>query len=329
VLESGYLVPGLVDAHAHLSLASPAGDQAAAPDRVQASARAQLNAGVLAIREPGSPDYFSRDLGPEVGLPRTVTAGRMLVRPGRYFPGLGREVSPDQLPEAAVEEARASGAWAKVIADFPEPGGRITTTFPQPALAEAARRVHALGARIAAHAACAEAIDACVTAGFDSIEHGTLLQEDQISSLVERGVTLVPTLIIAEGILGAVQAFGGDERAVRATRRALEDQPSVVRAAADRGVVVLAGTDAGMGPHGQIATEIRLLLEAGLSPEQALAAGSWQARDYLGWPGIDEGAPADLVAYADDPRQDMEVLRRPRLILLDGRRVPLPNPYVD
>jgi imidazolonepropionase-like amidohydrolase len=86
-------------------------------------------------------------------------------------------------------------------------------------------------------------------------------------------------------------------------------------------VTVLAGTDAGMGPHGQVATEIGLLLRAGLSPRAALGAGSWDARRYLGLPGIEEGASADLVGYRDDPREDVEELRRPAVIVLNGQRV--------
>jgi imidazolonepropionase-like amidohydrolase len=76
-----------------------------------------------------------------------------------------------------------------------------------------------------------------------------------------------------------------------------------------------------MVPHGQVATEIGMLRAAGLTPTQALGAGSWVARSYLGLPGIEEGAPADLVAFPDDPRVDVEVLRRPDFVMLDGRRV--------
>src|SRR5438105_1798006 len=78
VLDGGWLLPGLVDAHAHLALASPAPDDAPPAERVRASARAHLAAGVLAIREPGSPDAASRGIGPEEGLPRIYTAGRFL-----------------------------------------------------------------------------------------------------------------------------------------------------------------------------------------------------------------------------------------------------------
>jgi len=321
VLDGGYLVPGLVDAHAHLSLFSPAGDGAPPPERVRASARAQLDAGVLAVREPGSPDYASQEVGPAIGLPRTVTGGHLLAAPGRYFPGLGREVTPDGLPDAAAEEVAASGAWCKVIADFLAPGGVVTPTFPADALAEAARRVHAAGGKITAHATCSEAIDAVLAAGFDAVEHGTLMRPDQVDTLAGSGAALIPTLMIGPGILDAVRGFGGDDDAVERMRRALAAQGEVVRAAADRGVRVLAGTDAGMGPHGQVATEIGMLMRAGLSPGAALGAGSWEGRRYLGLPGIEEGAPADLVGYHDDPREDVEELRRPAVILLAGQRI--------
>jgi imidazolonepropionase-like amidohydrolase len=321
VFDGGYLVPGLVDAHAHLSLFSPAGDGASPPERVRASARAQLDAGVLAIREPGSPDYASQEIGPAIGLPWTVTGGHLLAAPGRYFPGLGREVTPDELPAAAAEEVAASGAWCKVIADFLAPGGVITPAFPADALAEAARVVHAAGGKITAHVTVPEVIDAVLAAGFDAIEHGTLMRPDQVDTLAASGAALVPTLMIGDGILHAVRGFGGDDAAVERMRRGLAAQGDVVRAVADRGVPVLAGTDAGMGPHGQVATEIGMLLRAGLSPAAALGAGSWNARRYLGLPGIEEGAPADLVGYRDDPRQDAEELRRPAIVLLNGRRV--------
>jgi imidazolonepropionase-like amidohydrolase len=321
VFDGGYLVPGLVDAHAHLSLFSPAGDEASPPERVRASARMQLDAGVLAVREPGSPDYASQEIGPAIGLPWTVTGGHLLAAPGRYFPGLGREVAPDDLPAAAAEEVAASGAWCKVIADFPAPGGVITPTFPTDALAEAARVVHAAGGKITAHATCPEAIDAVLAAGFDAIEHGTLMRPDQIEPLAASGAVLVPTLMIGEGILNAVRGLGGDDAAVERMRRALAGQGDIVRAAAERGVPVLAGTDAGMGPHGQVATEIGMLLRAGLSPKTALGAGSWDARRYLGLPGIEDGAPADLVGYRDDPRQNVEELRRPAVILLNGQQI--------
>jgi imidazolonepropionase-like amidohydrolase len=87
-------------------------------------------------------------------------------------------------------------------------------------------------------------------------------------------------------------------------------------------VPVFAGTDAGGGiEHGRIADEVHALHAAGLPAAAALAAASWAARAWLGLPCIEEGAPADVVVYATDPRADLDALRRPERMLLRGRVV--------
>jgi imidazolonepropionase-like amidohydrolase len=319
LVEDAVLLPGLVDVHAHLGLASPAASGASERERAEASAKAQLDAGVLAIREPGGPNRASTGIGPEIGLPRTVTAGRFLAPPGRYFPGLAREVSEDELPDAAEEEFRSSGAWAKVIGDTPLPGPSWTRTYGADALAEAAARVHAAGGRIAIHCGVPEVIQDAIEAGFDSLEHGSFLQPDQIAAAAERGIAWVPTRSIEAGIRGMVRDAGATPELLRDMEGRLDRQPEVLRLAAEAGITLLAGTDAGMGPHGAIRHEIELLLEAGLSPEVALGAGSWTARTFLRLPGIEEGAPADLVAFREDPREDLSALADPALVILDGR----------
>jgi imidazolonepropionase-like amidohydrolase len=87
------------------------------------------------------------------------------------------------------------------------------------------------------------------------------------------------------------------------------------------GVQLLAGTDAGMVPHGMIATEVNQLVRAGVSADIAVAAGSWAARSYLGLPGIEEGAPADIIALPSDPRTDLDALTQHSLTILDGGRL--------
>src|SRR5206468_816341 len=139
------------DAHAHLAINSPA-RRGPMRERIRASARAHLDAGVLLIREPGSPDRSSAELEVSEGLPRVVTAGRFLAPPNGYIPGLAREVPPGELPAAAAEEGRASGAWAKVVGDFIGPTGRIAPNWDGDTLRKAADAVHAVGARIAIHA---------------------------------------------------------------------------------------------------------------------------------------------------------------------------------
>jgi imidazolonepropionase-like amidohydrolase len=90
----------------------------------------------------------------------------------------------------------------------------------------------------------------------------------------------------------------------------------------DAGITVYAGTDAGGGiAHGRIVDEVVALAEAGLGRGRALAAATTAARDWLGRPRIEPGAPADVVVLPEDPRGDLEVLRRPTAVLRRGRRL--------
>jgi imidazolonepropionase-like amidohydrolase len=312
VAEDAWLLPGLVDAHAHLSLASPS--DGSARERATASALAQLDAGVLLVREPGSPDDGAAGLGPQDGTPRVLTAGRFIVTEGGYFPGLGLETAPADLPQTVADQAEGK-QWVKLVVDFFGPDG-IVPTWTRADIAAAVEAAHTVGARVAVHATRPDVIADAVEAGVDSIEHGTAMPRDLLPSLLERGVMWTPTLLISDGIRQVAPA-----PALPEIEGWLDQLPATVAAAADLGVPVLAGTDAGMGPHGQVLQELRLLAAAGLSPDQVLAAGSWDARQRLGFGGIEEGAPADLLAFADDPRTDLEVLTRPVVTLLDGRLV--------
>jgi len=288
--------------------------------RVRASARAHLDAGVLLVREPGGPDRSSTGLGPHEGLPRVVSGGQFLAPPDGYFPGLAREVPAAKLPAAAAEEARASGHWAKVIGDFVSPDGNLVPHWDRDTLRKAARAVHDAGARIAIHAVVPQVIEDAVEAGFDAVEHGIGLQSEHIDAMVDRKTVLVPTLLIREAVPEALGSMLRPQ-ARSALNGWIASWPRMAAEASRAGVTVLAGTDAGMGPHGMVSHEVARLLDAGLRPEAALGAASWAAREYLGMPGISEGAPADLILFDDDPREDLRRLRPPRIVLLEGRLI--------
>jgi imidazolonepropionase-like amidohydrolase len=316
-----WILPGLVDVHNHLSLGSPAGDDADPSERVRASASLELAIGVLALREPGSPDDASLGLAAESGWPRVVTAGRFLAPPGRYFPGLAREVPAPDLRAAAIEECRRSGGWVKLIGDFLDPLGRFTANWPRDVLTDAVEAVHAMGGRVAVHVVCAEAVDDMVAAGVDSIEHGWAVNECHFDEMRRRGIAWVPTLIEggAETACAFAASVGVDESDQRWMRDVIGRQPSVAAMAHAAGITVLAGTDAGQGPHGRIVEQVELMAQGGLSRHDALGAASWDARRYIGVPGIEIGAPADYVLYDADPNFDLDALRRPASIVLDGR----------
>jgi imidazolonepropionase-like amidohydrolase len=320
VVDGGWLLPGLVDAHAHLALNSPAGSDATPEEIARASARAQLEAGVLALREPASSTVPSFGIGPSIGLPRTQIAGRFLSAPGRYFPGVAEEVLAERLADAALEQLAVSGAWVKVVGDWIDPADGVwKPTFPPEALAAAAAAVHAAGGRLAIHAGDRDAIDGAIEAGFDSIEHGIGATDEQLARMAAHGIALTPTMTAVMGFwMGLIGMFDSPPSEVERHRAAIARHPALVRTAWEAGVRLLAGTDSGVVPHGAIAGEIERLAGTGVPREAAVAAGSWDARAWLGFPGIEEGAPADVVAFARDPREDIGALRRPIAILLDG-----------
>jgi imidazolonepropionase-like amidohydrolase len=326
LVRGAFMLPGLVDVHAHLALNSPAPDGSPAHVVARASAMAQLGAGVLALREPASPTVPSTGIGPESGLPRTVTAGRFLTAPERYFPGAAIEVRPDELAGSALEQLADGGGWVKVIGDWVDPADGVwRPTFPTSVLAAAAEAVHRAGGRIAVHAADHEAVESAIDAGVDSIEHGLDASNDQVERMARAGIALTPTLTAVMGFwVELVEMVGSPTSEVERAARMVERHPGVVRAADGTGVRLLAGTDSGVVPHGAIAGEVRRMVDAGVDPSRAVAAASWDARDYLGWPGIVAGAPADVVTFEADPRRDPEVLARPGAIVLAGRVVKPP-----
>jgi len=158
-----------------------------------------------------------------------------------------------------------------------------------------------------------------IEAGVDTLEHGIMVRPEDVAAMVRRGITWTPTLDIAPHVPGAFEGSIHEGEMSR-LEQGLRDQPSRVRDAHAAGVRILAGTDAAMVPHGTVREEMRLLLAAGVPADAVLAAGSYDARAYLGYAGIEEGAPADLVGFRDDPRDPSE-LARPAVILLDGLQI--------
>jgi len=318
IVDGGYVLPGLVDAHCHIGIAAD-GDLDAAADQ----ALTDRDTGTLLVRDCGVP-MDTRPLQERLDLPRIIRAGRHIARPKRYIRDLAVDLdSPATLPEAVAEQAAYGDGWVKLVGDWIDRDlGDLAPLWPDDVLAEAIAVAHDAGARVTAHVFGSAALPGLIGAGIDCIEHGSGLAEDTIAAMAERGTALVPTLINVETFPSI--ATGAAKYPIYASRiLELHDRArETVRAAVEAGVPVYAGTDAGGGiDHGRLVDEVFALHEAGMSTEQALAAGSWGARGWLGWPGLTEGAAADLVAYDTDPRTDLAALRDPTRIVLRGRIV--------
>jgi imidazolonepropionase-like amidohydrolase len=138
--------------------------------------------------------------------------------------------------------------------------------------------------------------------------------------MVEHGTVLVPTMINIENFPGIADSAGKYPTYAAHMRDLYTRSGPRLAKAREAGIPIYAGTDAGsMVAHGRIADEIDALKTIGFSPTDALGAASWAARQWLGRPGLEHGAPADLVCYADDPRAGAAVVNRPDLIMLRGR----------
>lgn len=313
-LPGRFALAGLVDAHAHPSVAADEGGPYLA-DRGYAEAKLDEYAahGVTVIRDAGGLNTVTIDFAkaPMPGRPIVTAAGRFLAPPSRYFPRMFSPTSADRLLDAIRDEIAAGAQWIKIIGDFPEWGdagpvpGSLDLTYDVETLDRAVRLVHSLGARMALHSNL-PASD-LVAIGVDSFEHGTALSREDVHALGARGGAWTPTL-------GAVLAHQDHpDPAMRArTAQLREHAREILPHAVAAGVRVLAGTDAVT----TIAKEIALLADCGLTVEQSLAAAGSTARDYLGI-----SPEGDIVTYDADPRSNPEILTSPASVVIRGVRI--------
>lgn len=318
VFDSGWLLPGLVDAHCHVGI-GPHGPTSL--EEAVTQAEAERDVGALLLRDAGSP-VDTRGFDEREDLPRIIRAGRHLAKPKRYIPGLPIDIEDDaQLPEAVALQARWGDGWVKLVGDWIDRAvGDLAPLWSDEILAEAIAAAHANGARVTAHVFGEDALPGLIRAGIDCIEHGTGLTDDTIALMAEHGTALVPTVINIENFPGIADKAGKYPRYAQHMRDLYAGLHTTFGNAYDAGIPIYAGTDAGGSiAHGRIADEVAALTRIGMNPTDALGAASWRARDWLGRAGLDHGASADLVGYHADPRSGPEVLSRPDLVMLRGR----------
>lgn len=320
-IGTGWVVPGLVDAHCHIGLDEHG---AVPPEVAEEQAVTDRDAGTLLARDAGSA-ADTRWIDDRDDLPRIIRAGRHLARTRRYIRNYAHEIEPDELVGYVVQEAARGDGWVKLVGDWIDrDAGDLTPCWPADALQAAIAAAHEHGARVTAHVFGEAALPDLIGAGIDCIEHGTGLSQDLVDEMTAGGVALVPTVKQLENF--PAYAAAGEERfPAYATRMRdlFTRRRETIMAAYDAGVRVYAGTDAGgVLPHGLIAAEIQELAAYGIPPRDALAAASWEARRWLGAPAeLAEGDPADFVLYDADPVADLRVLSAPHRIVLRGHVV--------
>jgi imidazolonepropionase-like amidohydrolase len=320
----GWVLPGLVDAHCHVGLDR----HGAVPVEVaQEQILGDRGAGTLLIRDAGSP-ADTRWIDSRDDLPKVIRAGRHIARTRRYIRDFADEVEPDQLADTVRIQARRGDGWVKIVGDWIDRStGDLAPCWPREAVAAALAAAHAEGARMTAHCFGQEVLYDLAEIGIDCVEHASGLLPDTIGSFAAQGIAIVPTLV---NIATFPQiAEPARERFPDYHRRMLDlhaRRYETIATAYEAGVPVYVGTDAGGSlPHGLAPKECLELERAGMPRAAVLDAATWGARDWLGRPGIEEGADADLLVLRADPRADLGALTDPVAIILRGQVVAGPK----
>lgn len=353
-LRGSFVLPGLIDCHVHLTSEYSARSRLDAvelsdADRAvlgAAHARRTLLAGFTTVRDLGSTGdaIFALREGIARGLipgPRILAAGESITPTGGHadethgyredlFTAPGPMQGVADGPAGCRAAVRAQVKRGADVIKVTATGGVLSATaagtdlqlFPDElqAIVETAAL---LGRKVAAHAHGTQGIKAALRAGVHSIEHGTYLDDEAIALFKEKRAFLVPTLSAGRAVTEWADrpGFLPPPVAVKARQVGPTIQGALSRAWKG-GVRIAFGTDAGVGPHGDNARELSLLVEAGMPPAEALASATVHAAELLGLSGelgtIEPGKAADLIACQGDPLADVAALATPTFVMRAG-----------
>ena len=339
-LEAACVTPGLVNAHAHLE-GSGEPDlmgmiQSTTPNqrmlRAVANACKSVKAGVTTIRDVGSSNQIAADVRDaiveeRIPGPRMRASGAVLCMTGGHGWPIGRAVdSPWDARKAVREQMWAGADCIKMIAT----GGVLTkgavpgnAQLTPDELSAAIDEAHRHGLRVAAHAIGTQGIKNALNAGIDSIEHGSMLDDEAIALMKQRNVWLVPTLSAPTCILANLERGEQPAYIVEKARGLNEAMLANIRKAYDGGVRIAGGSDAGTpyNYHEDYAQEVELMWSLlGMTPQQALHAATNVAAELVGLHRgiLATGEPADMLLLARDAGEDVRALREPQLVFKNG-----------
>lgn len=335
------LLPGLINCHVHLSNDGSADTfrqvrEDTVPIATLKAAKnlgVALRSGVTTVRDCGAADGVAIELARAAadGLitgPRILAAGRVITMTGGHGHFIGREADgPDAVRAATRAELKAGADFIKAMAT-----GGVLTPGVEPdhgGLAEdellwVARTAHSAGRRTACHAIGRAGIKNALRAGIDSIEHGFHLDDEALELAVGSGAFLVPTLVAIESITANAGRPELPDWVVRKARAESGAHRAAFAAALAAGVNIAAGTDAGtpFNPHGDLARELGLMVDYGMTPLQAIVAATASAARNLDIHRevgtIAPGKQADLILVAGDPAADIGRLGQVAVVMKHG-----------
>jgi imidazolonepropionase-like amidohydrolase len=352
-LRNATVLPGLIDAHTHILLQ---GDITSAEYEEQiykesipyrtiravAAVRTALMNGITSMRDVETEGAMYADVDVKKAIdngiipgPRLWVSTRAMAPTGAYGPtGYSWELhlpkgvqivdGPDNCRQAVREQIANGADWIKIYADrryyIDKDGGLSSQPNWTPEEMKAiVDETHRLGKKVAAHAIGRNGIKMALDHGCDSIEHGDGFDDALIAQAVKQGTFWCPTMLVTEYVAPGRAAAGAD-----IWLKMLPMLRTAVGKAAKAGVKIAMGTDAGGFPWTMNqAGELKLMVNAGMTPMQALKAATVVAADLLDQEDnlgtIEPGKLADLIAVPGDPLQDIAVMEKVNFVMKDGK----------
>jgi imidazolonepropionase-like amidohydrolase len=358
-LSNATVLPGLIDLHAHLS--SRADRYAEIHDfkdtpfssafAAVKHAHTTLMAGFTTVQDVGSLPFVMVDLRNSINEgfipgPRVVAAGPGVSITGGHgdmnnfspfarsgsgmFPeqrGYGIADGPDQVRQTVRAQIKHGVDVIKILAT----GGVLSKGThpgaPQYTVEElraAAEEAHAANRRITAHAHGAEGIKRAITAGIDSIQHGSLVDDEGIRMAVEKGTIFVMDIYNDDYLVGEAIKWGLPEENIEKEKMVGRLQRENFQKAFKAGVKMGFGTDAGVYPHGDNAKQFFYMVKFGMTPAQAILAATRTSAESISnrLPGVGQivaGNYADIIAVPGNPLEDVRQMEKVQFVMKGGR----------
>lgn len=347
-LRGGFVLPGLIDTHVHLSGSGEADSQFRADDgamalKILSNAQKNLAAGITTVRDLGGwnelefvvRDWIRRG---EFAGPRLCLAGRFISiseAGADYYEGMYRVADGvDEVRKAVREQVKHGadlikiGVTGAVLVESGVPGA---THFNEDEIQALVQEASKFNKRVAAHAHGADGIMKALRAGVTTIEHGTFLFQnpDAVRFMTEHKIFLVPTLKVGWDIIHASDS--NVPQWIRNKNNILQDNSeSSLKMAYAAGVPIAMGSDVGtpLNYHGENGLEVYWMQHAGMSAMDALVAATGNAARALGWDAwmgtLEAGKVADLIVIDGNPLDDLRILAdkaRLQFVMQDGKVV--------
>src|ERR1700733_1101280 len=349
-LSNATVLPGLIDAHTHLTMTTNFGYSRLGISLPREAltgarnARVTLDAGFTTVRNVGASGFS------DVALRDAINAGdvpgpRMLVS-GPPLSITGGHADNNLLPFEyhATSDGVADGVdgvrhmvrqdikYGADLIKFMASGGVLSkgdnpqaSQYSQEEMKAIVEEAHRLGRKVAAHAHGAQAILWAAQAGVDSIEHGSYIDDAGIAEMKKDGTYLVPTLYLGDWFLENAGKIGIPEELAAKARVVIPAARKNVQRAFAAGVKVGFGTDAAVYPHGLNAHEFAVYVKLGMTPLAAIQTATVNDADLLGWSDkigtVEAGKFADLIAVDGDPLADVTTLERVKFVMKGGEVV--------